>query len=164
MKKSWGGGARVRYQISNNDRHESRKKHPTNLTIKAMLQRNNIRMSILHQLSHNLQLPILKPLILQNLFNSHDFTSFNNRCLKYHAERSVADDSFGGVGNGLFCRGGRVVVCDCWWIIGRCVRRSGGGGRDGSATSGAISPSCRGSGVSSSSPHDIGRGRRLFRQ
>jgi hypothetical protein len=36
----------------------------TNLTIKAMFQGNNVGMAILDQQPHNLQLPILKPLIL----------------------------------------------------------------------------------------------------
>ena len=67
-----------------------------------MLQPHNIRMSILHQLSHYLQLPILKPFILQHLLDGHDLPRFDYRRLEDHAEGSVPYDAFGGVRDGFW--------------------------------------------------------------
>ena len=78
-----------------------------------MLQPNNIRMPILHQLSHNLQLSILKSFILQYFFNGDNFPRFHHGCLEDHAEGAVAYDSFGGVGDG-FVGGG----CGCVMLGG----------------------------------------------
>lgn len=75
-----------------------------------MLQPNNIRMPILYQQPHNLQFPIFKPLILQHLFNRHNLPRFHHGGLEYHPKRSIPDDTFGGVGDGLIRRGGGGVV------------------------------------------------------
>ena len=77
-------------------------KNKSNLAVETMLEPNNIRMPILHQQPHNLQFSILKPFILQNFLNRHNFPRFDHRSLKDHAEASIADDSFGRVGNRVF--------------------------------------------------------------
>lgn len=56
-------------------------------------------MSILDQQSHNLQFPIFESFVLQYFLNGHDFPSFVDRGLEDDAEGSVANDSFGGVGD-----------------------------------------------------------------
>ena len=70
-------------------------------------------MSILHQLSHNLQFSILKSFILQYFFNGDNFSRFDYGCLEDHAEGTVAYDTFGGVGDGF--------------IVGCCGGGGGGG-------------------------------------
>ena len=77
-----------------------------------MLQPNNIRMTILHQQSHYLQFSILKSFILQYFFNRNNFPRFHHRSLEDYAEGTIAYDSFGGVGDGLFFfRGGSGSRC-----------------------------------------------------
>ena len=77
-------------------------------------------MSILHQQSHNLQLSILKSFILQYLLNGDNFPTFNDGCLEDDTEGTVADDSFGGVGDCFVgcCGGGGGggVVGGCGWF------------------------------------------------
>jgi len=82
-----------------------------------MLQRNNIRMSILHQKSHNLQLSILKSFILQYFFNGDNFPTFDYGGLEDYSEGSVAYDSFGGVGDGfVVVVGGGGWGGGGWWM------------------------------------------------
>lgn len=63
-------------------------------------------MRILDELSHNLQLPVLEPLVLQDLFDSYDFPSLHNSRLKDHTKRPVANNSFRGVRDLLLAIGG----------------------------------------------------------
>lgn len=49
----------------------------------------------------NGQLSVFVPLVLENLFDSHSFSSFCDRCFENHAEGSVSDDLLSVVGHTL---------------------------------------------------------------
>jgi hypothetical protein len=51
-----------------------------------MLQGNNI--AVIHG-SHDLQLPILVALVLQNLLNGNSLTSLQTFCLNAHADNTI---------------------------------------------------------------------------
>ena len=79
-----------------------------------------------------MQFSILKTLVLQDLLDRHHFAGFKDRGLEDDAERAIAYDAFGGVGD---CFGAIVAV-----VVGGgggsifCGGRTvsvGGGGRDG---------------------------------
>lgn len=58
-------------------------------------------MRILDELSHNLQLAVLEPFVLEDLLDGHDLPRLHDGRLEDDAERPVADDALGGVRYGL---------------------------------------------------------------
>lgn len=52
----------------------------------------------------DLQFAVLVSLVLEHLLDRHSFSSFRNRCLEYHAERSVTDDFLGIVSERLLLK------------------------------------------------------------
>jgi len=56
--------------------------------------------SHLDELAHNLELPVLEALVLEDLFDGHDVPGLHHGCLEDDAKRPIADDSFGGVAKG----------------------------------------------------------------
>ena len=49
--------------------------------------------AFLHELSHDLELSVLKPLVLQHLLDGHHLTSPLYRRLEHHTKRTVPDDA-----------------------------------------------------------------------
>lgn len=86
-----------------------------------MFQADDIRMRILDQLPHDLQLSIFKPFVLQYFLYRNHLPSFHDGSLEHNAKRSIANNSFSGVGNCLVCCGpvcirGRNAV----FVLGWC--------------------------------------------
>lgn len=67
------------------------------LRIKAMFQRHNVAVGILDQLPHDLQLSVLKSLVLQDLFDGHHFVGFHHLGFKDDPKGPVANNPFGGI-------------------------------------------------------------------
>jgi hypothetical protein len=65
----------------------------TYLRIKAVLEGYYVGMRVLDELPHNLQLPILKSLVLQDLFDRYNLSSLHHLGLKDHAKRSISNDA-----------------------------------------------------------------------
>ena len=86
-----------------------------------MLQRYNVRVRILDELPHYLQLPILEPLVLQDLFDRYHLVRFNDLRLEDNPEAPVSDDPFRRVAD-VF-RSLRLLL--------RPVRGRGGGSHGG---------------------------------
>mmetsp|Transcript_5510 Transcript_5510/g.12451 ORF Transcript_5510/g.12451 Transcript_5510/m.12451 type:complete len:308 (+) Transcript_5510:1098-2021(+) len=158
------------------------------LTVKAVLQRDYVRMPVADQLPHDLQLPILEPLVLQYLLDGHYLPRLDDARLEDHAERSVAYDPLGAVRDRLRLgraagRGQRVLPA----ASGPAVPPAGGGGggygagrvglRRGPLVArgggrGAVRPARRrGIGLTAAEAHDVppprdprgGRPRRVLR-
>ena len=62
------------------------------IAVKAVLQLHDIGVL---QPPHNLQLPVLKPPILQHLFDRHHLASLLHNCLEHDPERPIPDYSLG---------------------------------------------------------------------
>jgi hypothetical protein len=82
----------------------------TYLRIKAVLEGHNVGMRVLDKLAHNLQLPILESLVLQDLFDRNNFPSLHHFGLKDHAKRSVSNDTLRRVRYVLFRQGTLGII------------------------------------------------------
>mmetsp|Transcript_28366 Transcript_28366/g.66590 ORF Transcript_28366/g.66590 Transcript_28366/m.66590 type:complete len:238 (+) Transcript_28366:1487-2200(+) len=91
------------------------------LRVEAVLQPHDVGMRVLDELPHDLQLPVLEALVLQDLLDGDDLPRLDDGRLEDDAEGAVADDPLGGVRYGLLARAPR-----------RAARAGGGGpGRRG---------------------------------
>ena len=61
-----------------------------------MLQRHNVGMRILDQLSHDLQFSVLESLVLEDLLDRHHLPGLHQLRLVDHAEAAVTDDLVSG--------------------------------------------------------------------
>lgn len=84
-----------------------------------MFQRHDVCVRILDELSHDLQLAVFEPLVLQDFFDRHYLVCFHDLRLEDNAETTVPDDPFRRVVNILRC----LPLRGCW--------RGGDGGRRG---------------------------------
>ena len=87
-----------------------------------MLQRHNIRVWILDELSHDLQLAVFEPLVLQDFFDCHHLVRFHDLCLEDDPETSVSDNPFRRVAN-IFRL--LLLLLLLWLLRGLAVRWGG---------------------------------------
>jgi hypothetical protein len=59
-----------------------------------MFERHNVCVRILDELSHDLQLAVFEPLVLQDLFDRHHLVRFHDLRLKDDPETSIANNPF----------------------------------------------------------------------
>lgn len=71
----------------------------TYLWIETMFQSNNVRVRIFDELSHDLQLAIFEPLVLQDFLNRHNLIRFHDLCFKDDSKTSISNDSFRRIAN-----------------------------------------------------------------
>ena len=64
-----------------------------------MLQRNDVCVWILYQLSHDLEFAVFESLVLQYLFDRNYLVRLYDLCLKNNTKTSISNDSFRRVAN-----------------------------------------------------------------